>query len=72
MAAYLGADRMVVPEQIVGQLLGQTVRLAPSDFGPLVLAVRRGGVLLWLDDPNVANLRTSDRLLAVRASTRDE
>lgn len=45
---------------------------APSDCGALVMAVVRGDERLWLDDPNVASLQPGDRLLVLRASTRDE
>ncbi|WP_158853908.1 potassium channel family protein [Saccharothrix deserti] len=45
---------------------------APSDCGPLVLAVVRGSTRVWLDDPSVESLRPSDRLLVLHASTRDD
>jgi Trk K+ transport system NAD-binding subunit len=103
LAQAVGADQVVVAEQIVGRLLGLSVRQpaqadrirqmdagdlglavaeravrdseigrAPSECGALVLAVVRGGERVWLDDPDVASLRPDDRLLVLRASTRDE
>lgn len=103
LALQVGADQVIVAEQVVGRLLGLAVRQpaqadrirqvdagdlglavaeravrdseigrTPSECGALVLAVVRGGERVWLDDPNVARLRPGDRLLVLRASTRDE
>ncbi|MFI9415200.1 NAD-binding protein [Nocardia gamkensis] len=56
---------VVVTERAVrGTEIGQR----PTRCGSLVLAVVRGGRTRWRDDPGVARLRVSDRLIVLRVS----
>lgn len=103
VAEYLGADQVIVAEEMVGRLLGLSVRpggngshsrslpaggleltvaerdvreseigRTPLACGPLVLAVVRGGMRVWREDPAVTSLQRDDQLLVLRASTSDD